>query len=213
MGVWIISILVISYLIGSIHGSKLSQVLSGVNIKKEGLKNSGAANAAIVLGVKHGILVALIDVFKGVFIIISVRYCLQQFGVFSQSEQDSLLYLAGAAVILGHNFPIYNGFKGGKGTASIVGILLAIYWPIGLIGLLLLIATTFATDFLLIGVFVFYFVFLGSSIWFAEGLAPIAIAIFLFFMALVLHIENFQRFIRKEEPRISVFLRKKKPSM
>ena len=52
---------------------------------------------------------------------------------FSAVEQDIFLYLAGAAVILGHNFPIYTGFKGGKGTASIIGILLATYWPIGLI--------------------------------------------------------------------------------
>ncbi|MFJ8065453.1 glycerol-3-phosphate acyltransferase [Psychrobacillus sp. NPDC096426] len=213
MAVWILIILVISYLVGSIHGSKVAQVLSGVNIKKEGLKNSGASNAAIVLGMKYGILVAVIDILKGVLVIVGVRFCIQQYGIFSVMESDLLLYLAGAAVILGHNFPIYTRFQGGKGTASIIGILFAIYWPIGLIGLLLLVGTTFLTDFLLIGVFVFYAVFIVASIWFAEGVAPIAVAVFLFVMALILHIENFRRLARKEEPRISAFLKKKKPSV
>lgn len=213
MATWIICIVSISYFIGAIHGSKVAQFFSGVNIKKEGLKNSGASNAAIVLGLKYGILVAVIDIFKGVFVIIGIRFFMQHYGLFSITEQDVLLYLAGAAVILGHNFPIYTGFKGGKGTASIIGILFAIYWPVGLIGLLLLIGTTFLTDYLLIGVFVFYFVFLSAAIWFAEGYVPIAVASFLFAMALVLHIENFRRLARKEEMRISTFLRKKNPSL
>ncbi|WP_391119072.1 glycerol-3-phosphate acyltransferase [Psychrobacillus sp. L3] len=213
MIVWIICVLIISYLVGAIHGSKVAQFFSGVNIKNEGLKNSGASNAAIVLGMKYGVLVAFIDILKGVFVIIGTRFFMQHFALFSDVEQDLLLYLAGAAVILGHNFPIYTGFKGGKGTASIIGILFAIYWPIGLIGLLLLIGTTFLTDYLLIGVFVFYFVFVGGTIWFAEGYVPIAIASFLFVMALVLHIENFRRLASNDEPRISAFLRKKKPSM
>lgn len=213
MAIWISSILIVSYLIGAIHGSKAAQFFSGVNIKKEGLKNSGASNAAIVLGMKYGILVALIDILKGVLVILGVRFFMQQYGMFSNAEQDLLLYLAGASVILGHNFPIYTGFKGGKGTASIIGILFAIYWPIGLIGLLLLIGTTFLTDYLLIGVFVFYVVFIGASIWFAEGVTPIVVAMFLLVMALVLHVENFRRLVRKEEPRISTFLKKKKPSM
>lgn len=213
MAVWISTILVISYLVGAIHGSKVAQALSGVNIKKEGLKNSGASNAAIVLGMKYGILVAVIDILKGVFVIIAVRFFVQQYSSWTSVEQDLLLYLAGAAVILGHNFPIYTGFKGGKGTASIIGILFAIYWPIGLIGFLLLIGMTLLTDFLLIGVFVFYAVFIVASIWFAEGAAPVAVAGFLFAMAVVLHIENFRRLARKEEPRISAFLKKKKPSV
>ncbi|MEI4769922.1 glycerol-3-phosphate acyltransferase [Psychrobacillus sp. FJAT-51614] len=213
MGIWIITIFIISYLIGSIHGSKVAQFFSGINIKAEGLKNSGASNAAVVLGMKYGILVAFIDIFKGVFVIIATRLFMQQNGSFSSLEQDALLYLAGAAVILGHNFPIYTGFKGGKGTASIIGILLAIYWPVGLIGLLLLIGTTILTDYLLIGVFVFYFVFLSEAIWFSEGYIPVAIASFLFVMALILHIENFRRLARKEEMRISTFLKRKKPSL
>ncbi|MCK1999457.1 glycerol-3-phosphate acyltransferase [Psychrobacillus psychrodurans] len=213
MVVSMISILVISYLIGSIHGSKLAQYLSGVNIKKEGLKNSGASNAAIVLGAKYGVLVAIIDILKGVIVVIGTRFLVLKYTDFTLVEQDILLYSVGAAVILGHNFPIYTKFKGGKGTATLIGVLLALSWPLGLIGLILLIGTTFLTDYLLIGVFVFYFVFIGASIWFAEGIGPMAIAGFLFLMAVVLHIENFRRLMRKEEMKISTFLSKKKPSV
>ncbi|WP_277584598.1 glycerol-3-phosphate acyltransferase [Psychrobacillus antarcticus] len=208
-----ITILVISYLIGSIHGSKIAQSLSGVNIKKEGLKNSGASNAAVVLGAKYGVLVAIIDILKGVLIVIGTRFWILQYADFSSVDQDILLYGASAAVILGHNFPLYTKFKGGKGTATLIGVLLALSWPLGLIGLILLIGTALLTDYLLIGVFVFYFVFLGASIWFAEGVGPMAIAGFLFLMAVVLHIENFRRLMSQEEMRISTFLSKKKPSV
>lgn len=208
-----ITILVISYLIGSIHGSKIAQSLSGVNIKKEGLKNSGASNAAVVLGAKYGALVAIIDILKGVMIVIGTRFWILQYADFSSVDQDILLYGAGAAVILGHNFPLYTKFKGGKGTATLIGVLFALSWPLGLIGLILLIGTALLTDYLLIGVFVFYFVFLGASIWFAEGIGPMAIAGFLFLMAVVLHIENFRRLMSKEEMKVSTFLSKKKPSI
>ena len=213
MVVSVICILIISYLIGSIHGSKIAQYLSGVNIKKEGLKNSGASNAAVVLGAKYGILVAIIDILKGVIVVIVVRFWMVEYSDFSLIERDVLLYSAGAAVILGHNFPLYTKFKGGKGTATLIGVLLALSWPLGLIGLILLIGTTFLTDYLLIGVFVFYFVFIGTSIWFAEGIGPMAIAGFLFVMAIILHIENFHRLMRGEEMKISTFLRMKKPSV
>ena len=213
MVVSVICILIISYLIGSIHGSKIAQFLSGVNIKKEGLKNSGASNAAVVLGVKYGILVAIIDILKGVIVVIVVRFWMVEYSDFSLIERDVLLYSAGAAVILGHNFPLYTKFKGGKGTATLIGVLLALSWPLGLIGLILLIGTTLITDYLLIGVFVFYFVFIGTSIWFAEGIGPMAIAGFLFVMAIILHIENFHRLMRGEEMKISNFLRRKKSSV
>lgn len=213
MVISVICILIISYLIGSIHGSKIAQYLSGVNIKKEGLKNSGASNAAIVLGAKYGILVAIIDILKGVIVVIAVRFWMVEYADFSSAEQDVLLYSASAAVILGHNFPLYTKFKGGKGTATLIGALLALSWPLGFIGLILLIGTTFITDYLLIGVFVFYFVFIGASIWFAEGIGPMAIAGFLFLMAVVLHIENFRRLMRREEMKISTFLRRKKPTV
>ena len=208
-----ITILVISYLAGSIHGSKIAQYISGVNIKKEGLKNSGASNAAVVLGAKYGILVAIIDILKGVLVVIGARFWTIEYADFSLVAQDVLLYSAAAAVILGHNFPLYTKFKGGKGTATLIGVLLALSWPLGLIGLILLIGTTLLTDYLLIGVFVFYFVFIGTSIWFAEGIGPMAIAGFLFLMAVVLHIENFHRLMRKEEMKVSTFLSKKKPSV
>ena len=213
MVVSVIVITIIGYLVGSIHGSKIAQYFSGVNIKKEGLKNSGASNAAIVLGAKYGILVAIIDIFKGIIIVIGTRFWVEEYASFSSVEMDIALFSAGAAVILGHNFPLYTKFKGGKGTATLIGVLLALNWPLGLIGLILLIGTTFLTDYLLIGVFVFYFVFIATSIWYAEGIGPMAIAGFLFLMAVVLHIENFRRLLRKEEMKISTFLSKKKPSV
>ena len=145
--------------------------------------------------------------------IIGVRLLSERWGILSSSELDLYLYLAGAAVILGHNFPIYSKFKGGKGTASIIGVLFALHWPVGLAGLLLLICMTLLTDYLLIGVLFFYFIFIGASIWTADGLGPILIAAFLFVMAAFLHLENVQRLLRNEETKISSVIKKKKPSL
>ena len=213
MMIWIASILLIGYIIGSLHGSKLAQWMSGVNIKKVGLNNSGASNATVVLGWKYGVLVGVIDILKGAVMIIGVRLLSEQWSLFSSSELDLLLYLAGAAVILGHNFPVFTKFKGGKGTASIIGVLLALHWPVGLAGLLILICVTLLTDYLLIGVLFFYLIFLGASIWTADGTGPIFISCFLFLMASFLHVENVQRLLRKEETKISSVIKKKKPSL
>ena len=166
-----------------------------------------------MLGWKYGVLVGAIDILKGAVVIIGVRLLSEHWRLFSSLDLDLLLYLAGAAVILGHNFPIYTKFKGGKGTASIIGVLLALHWPVGLAGLLLLICMTLLTDYLLVGVLFFYFIFIGASIWTADGLGPILISAFLFVMASFLHIENVQRLFRKEEPKISSVIKKKKPSL
>ena len=76
MNVWIyIGIIIISgYLIGSLHGSLIAQTLSGINVKENGIKNSGASNATIVLGWKYGLLVAIFDIGKG-FLAIFILFC------------------------------------------------------------------------------------------------------------------------------------------
>lgn len=187
----------------------MAQLLSGVNVKEQGVKNSGASNATMVLGWKYGALVALIDIGKGILAVLLLSSFLQSTS-FSNEQIVSLLFLMGAAVVVGHNFPVWMNFDGGKGTASVIGLLFAIDWKLGVVGLSVFVITSLVTDFILLGVLGLYVVLIGYAIWFTEGYWPAGIAIALFLLAIWKHTDNVKRFKAKEEPRLSSVIKKKK---
>ncbi|MFJ8236580.1 glycerol-3-phosphate acyltransferase [Ureibacillus sp. NPDC094379] len=209
MTVALLTVLVVGYLIGCIHGSNAAQILSGVNLKKAGHGNAGASNATLSLGWKYGILVGLIDIGKGIFAILLFRFILNDYFSFTDSEISILLYLTGAAVILGHNFPIHMKFRGGKGTASLIGIFIALDWKIGLIGLLVLIFVSLITNYLIIGVFVLYAIFVISALIIEPSIWPSIISFLLFLIAFYLHKENMKRMRHGTEPKITSAIKKK----
>lgn len=204
---WIVAFIVAGYAIGCLHGSVVAQKISGVNIKETGLKNAGASNATIVLGKKFGALVAAIDIGKGVVAVLAVRIVATSAGL-PDDAIALLLFVTGAAAVLGHNFPYYMNFNGGKGTATVIGVLLAIDWRFGLIGLALLIIVAIISDYLVFGVLMLYGSFIAAALW-APGSWPVAIAIVLFAMALWKHIENFRHIKDRSEKRVSSVLKRK----
>ncbi|MFS0690253.1 glycerol-3-phosphate acyltransferase [Sporosarcina sp. 179-K 8C2 HS] len=207
MTLWILVTIVCGYLVGCLHGSTVAHWISGVNLKETGVKNAGASNAMIVLGKRYGALVALIDIGKGVFAVIAVRLLAEHFGL--QTEYiNLLLFTIGAAVIFGHNFPFHMNFNGGKGTATVIGVLFAIDWRFGLAGFILFILVALISDILVFGVIMLYITLLVMAVW-LEGHWPILIAIILFFMSIWKHIENFKRILKGTEPRIRASFKKK----
>ncbi|EON73796.1 glycerol-3-phosphate acyltransferase [Lysinibacillus sphaericus] len=205
----LIIFLIVGYLIGCLHGSKVAQFLSGVDLKKAGHGNAGASNATLSLGWKYGLLVALIDIGKGVAAIIGVHLYLADASHLTDVQIWLLTYTIAAGVILGHNFPFHMGFNGGKGTASIIGILLAVDWKIGLFALILFVILSFATNYLIVGVLEFYIVFCTATYLWIPGIGPTIIALVLFGIALVLHIENIKRLIQGTEPKVTAAFNKK----
>lgn len=205
---WLAAALIIGYLIGCLHGSVAARFLSGVDIKTEGVKNSGASNAAIILGWEFGVLVAIIDIGKGAAAVLFIRGLLSSSGVSAETVW-MLLFLTGTAVVIGHNFPFYMEFNGGKGTAAVIGIMLALDWRLGLAGLLLLVAVSLATGYLVIGVIGLYAILLLTAFLPAQGKWPIITASALFGMALWKHLENIKRVKDGTENKISVIFRKK----
>ncbi|WP_339261294.1 glycerol-3-phosphate acyltransferase [Lysinibacillus sp. FSL K6-3209] len=201
--------IIIGYLIGCIHGSKVAQFLSGVDLKKTGHGNAGASNATLSLGWKYGILVALIDIGKGVAAVLcALYYFSSNASQFTEVQMWLLTYAIAASVILGHNFPFHMGFKGGKGTASIIGILLAIDWKIALFALMLFVILSLTTNYLIIGVLVFYIIFCTATYLWIPGVGPTMISIVLFGIALMLHIENIKRLIQGTEPKVTSAFKK-----
>ena len=111
-------LLLFSYLIGSLPFSLIfAKLFKGVDVRQVGTGNVGASNTLISAGKAAGILAALFDLTKGFAVIILAR---------NFSNSDGVIALCGFLAIIGHDFPIYLNFKGGKGVATTMGALIAI---------------------------------------------------------------------------------------
>ena len=135
--VWqVLVIAIIAYLIGSINPSIiLSKLLKKGDIRTQGSGNAGTTNTLRVLGKGPAVLVLLIDVLKAVIAVLLGKWIIT-WGNTAEAVKiynDYALMASGIGVILGHNWPIYFGFKGGKGVATSLGVILVIEWRIGLI--------------------------------------------------------------------------------
>lgn len=118
-----IAAVVISYLLGSIVGSLVVGRFRGVDIRKQGSGNPGGTNALRTQGKGFAAIVMLIDVGKGVLAAAAVPALATRYG--AQLEPLAFALLCGAAAIVGHVWPVFHGFRGGKGAATLVGVLAA----------------------------------------------------------------------------------------
>lgn len=138
-----IIIAVIAYLIGSINFSIiLSKRMAGFDIREKGSGNAGTTNMLRAVGKKAAVITLICDILKGV---VSILIAVLAGKIVKNLDNALLVQLAGIFVIIGHTFPIFFKFKGGKGIATSLGVLLMINWQIGLICLvfaLVLIALT-----------------------------------------------------------------------
>ena len=130
-----IAVGVVAYLIGSINSSILiSKAVMGKDIRESGSGNAGATNMLRTMGKKYAIITLVIDILKGVVALLLAMLAIK-FGAYAVS-----MYIAGVAVVVGHNFPVFFGFKGGKGVATSLGVILLLDWKIGLITLVIALA-------------------------------------------------------------------------
>ena len=140
----ILIIFIISYLIGTIHPAYiLTKLITKEDIRQSGSNNSGTSNAVLKLGWKFGIIVGAIDILKGVLAVLIAKYFFK--------GDISLMYFAGTSAIIGHIFPFYLKFRGGKGLATLGGIYIAInpLWALG--GALIFFAVSFISNYIVVG--------------------------------------------------------------
>ncbi len=127
MGIYF-AVAAIGYLIGSINFSViLSKKMAGFDLREKGSKNAGTTNMLRTVGKKGAAIVLICDILKGVLAILIARL------ISGDVNQAIACQIAGFAVVLGHTFPIFFEFKGGKGVATSLGILLIVNLKIGLI--------------------------------------------------------------------------------
>ena len=126
-----IIVAVIAYLIGSINFSVLiSKKMAGFDVREKGSGNAGTTNMLRSVGKKAAVITLFCDILKGV---VSIIIAIIVGNIAKNLDRELLLQIAGIAVVLGHTFPVFFGFKGGKGVATSLGVLLMSNWQIGLI--------------------------------------------------------------------------------
>ena len=126
-----IIVVIIAYLLGSISFSIIiSKKLAGFDVREKGSGNAGATNMLRSVGVKGAVLTLIGDCLKGV---IAILVAVIVGKIAKNADKALLVQLAGIAVVLGHTFPIFFNFKGGKGVATALGVVLVTNWQIGLI--------------------------------------------------------------------------------
>jgi len=159
--------IVIGYLLGSIPTAYIAgRLKKGVDVRDIGSRNMGAANVMREIGVREGILVALVDIAKGAGAILIAR---------TLNVSELWIFGAGFAAVVGHNFPVFAGFRGGRGTATVIGIFLVLAPQPALVALAIVVIPFFLTlrfsAAILIGVALGFvgFVLLPLFIWLLEG--------------------------------------------
>ena len=132
-----------AYLIGCSNMALYLSRWKGVNLRAGGSKNLGASNAFALMGWKAGLLVAVHDIGKAVLAVELSKWIFP--------DVPLLGFIAGVACVLGHMFPFYLKFKGGKGFASYLGMILAINWKFALCILAAVVILTVLTDYIVVG--------------------------------------------------------------
>ena len=131
------------YLMGSSNMAYFISKMKQVDIRKKGSGNLGASNAAVLFGWGPAVLVAVHDIGKAFLAVLLAKWAFPGLPLVGAA--------AGVACVLGHIFPFYLGFKGGKGLASFLGMLIALDWRVALVAAILLVVVTLVTDFIALG--------------------------------------------------------------
>lgn len=149
--------LIIGYCFGLIQTSYLYGRLHGIDIRKYGSGNAGTTNALRTLGLKAGLITLLGDCLKCILAVVVVRL------LFGSTHKDMLWLLsmyAATGTILGHNFPFYLGFHGGKGIAATAGLIISTGWQLTLIEIVVFFSAFFITHYVSLGSLLVYVVFM-----------------------------------------------------
>ncbi len=194
--------LLAAYLVGSIPSAVwVGRTFYNIDIREYGSGNAGATNAFRVLGKKPGIVVLIMDVLKG-FLAVKLAYLMGDYDSQSPEFIDFELALA-VCGLMGHIFPVFVGFRGGKGVATMLGILIGIHPQAAVICAFSFIVTLYISGYVSLSSMVSGIVFpivimvfysTNSSI----NIFSLAVAI----LILVTHQRNIERIIRREESRV-----------
>ena len=203
-----ILLLIIGYFIGNIETGYIFGKIHKMDIRNYGSGNAGATNTLRVLGAKAGLVVFLGDFCKSLIPCLVVRF------IFRDNVSLSYIYMLyiGLGVVLGHNFPFYLGFKGGKGVASTAGIIMALDVRIAVVCLIVFIITVAITRYVSLGSIFVMIILIGMSHFFVkfsygfgEGASPMEFRLLtaaVGLLSIFMHRANIKRLLGGTENKI-----------
>lgn len=206
MILYFVILALIAYFLGSIPSAVwLGKSLHGIDIREHGSKNAGATNTFRILGKKAGILVLAVDVLKGVLAVILPRLLLS----FSGEIIIQIQLLSGIFVFLGHVFPLFAGFRGGKGVATSLGIIFGIHPGAAGVCLLIFLIVFIISKYVSLGAIVasFFFPFIVSFVFKENSVYLIVFSFVIGFTVIITHRKNIFRLIHGEENKMNLFKR------
>lgn len=203
-----IIIAIIAYAIGSINFSViLSKKMAGFDVREKGSGNAGSTNMLRAVGKKAAVLTLVCDILKGV---VSILIALLIGKIVKNVDRALLIQIAGILVVVGHTFPIFFGFKGGKGVATSLGVLLMVNWKIGFICLTFALVIIIASKMVSMGsigaaiLFPVLTIFINEHyIVSASGLKYFIFSLILAIFVIFNHRENVKRILNGTENKLS----------
>ena len=203
-----ILLLIIGYFIGNIETGYIFGKLNKMDIRNYGSGNAGATNTLRVLGPKAGLIVFLGDFCKSLIPCLVVRF------IFRDNVSLSYVYMLyiGLGLVVGHNFPFYLGFKGGKGVASTAGIIMALDIRIAAVCLAIFIVIVAVTRYVSLASIVVMIIFIGmshllvkTSYGFTDGTSPMEfrlLVVVIGLLSIFMHRANIKRLLSGTENKI-----------
>ena len=198
-----IFLIILSYLTGAFPSAVLiGKIFFNTDVREFGSGNAGATNTFRVLGKKAGIPVLILDIFKGW---LAVNYI---FFISSLSNNLDLVFeqqlVFGIAAVIGHLFPIYTGFRGGKGIATLLGLLIGLHYVAALYSILVFLIVFIISKYVSLGSIIASIAF-PILVILILGSTNVSLNLFAFFvpiLSLITHQKNIDRLLRGEETKV-----------
>ena len=203
-----IIVAILAYAIGSVNFSVLiSRKMAGFDVREKGSGNAGTTNVLRAVGLKAAIITLICDILKGIIAVLIAFWI----GNISQTADKALLIqIAGILVVVGHTFPIFFEFRGGKGIATALGVLLITNWKIGLICLVFAVVLIAITRMVSVGSMSAAVLFPVLTLFIGDNFIVTQVGIKYFIYSLILaafvifnHRENIKRIMNGTENKIS----------
>lgn len=202
--------IVVAYLMGSIPSAVwIGKIFYGIDVRQHGSGNAGATNTFRVLGKTAGAVVLAMDVSKGLGSIALLAW-------FNPYEAETVAQVnfklaVGIAAVIGHIFPVFAGFKGGKGVATLLGIVIALHWQAALICIAIFLIIFLLTHYVSLGSMI---TAISFPILFFLFFRPVPLSLIYFSMViavlvLITHQKNIERLMRREENKMNIRIRKR----
>lgn len=210
ISIYLIIAVLLAYLYGSIPTAVwFGQAFYGVDVREYGSGNAGATNTFRVLGPKAGAVVMFVDIFKG-WTATNLAYLIEAGQGASNMQFVNYQLALGVIAVLGHLFPIFAGFRGGKGVATLFGMILAIHAPAALLCVSVFVVILLTTHYVSLSSIMAGFTFPFSIAFIFKTSIPSVLlyGIAICTLILITHQKNIERLLKGKESKIYLFKKK-----